>query len=434
MHEKPSILAPRVTNPRSHVPPIGKLPTPQLIPAPLWLCAEMAWSLHRDRGWYLPFGIMNTPLPFLVFVLLCGVASGQQYLLLSATKDKPLASYKIKGTRGELSLYDQVSLPGNGGPMAVSEDERFFYVESRVKMEGEKKEKPYLLTYALSGGEIRKVGQVEAKYRTCSMDVDVGGTRLLCAHYGEGAITSWEIGKDRALTGKMVQEIETAPRAHFVTTDPTGRYVYVPHTSPNAVYQFNLGYDGQITPLDPPFAKGPDTENRYHEPRHLVHHPALHCVYTSNERGGGISMWKHNHRTGQLRLRQTLSTLPEGYPEKGGAAADVHITPNGKFVYVSNRDYSKRGKEGTPQSTIAGFRANEHSGRLEPIGIFPTEHAPRSFCIDKTGRFMYVAGQHTNKLAAYVIDDQTGELTLVQTYNTPEAPIWVTVVNNHIEK
>ncbi len=145
-------------------------------------------------------------------------------------------------------------------------------------------------------------------------------------------------------------------------------------------------------------------------------------------------MWKHNPRNGQLKLRQTLTTLPEGYPEKGGAAADIHITPDGKFAYVSNRDYTKRTEGEGPRSTIAGFAINESSGRLEPIGLFPTEHAPRSFCIDRTGRFMYVAGQHTDKLAGYMIDPETGELTLVQTYNTPKEPIWVTVVNDHVEK
>jgi 6-phosphogluconolactonase len=377
---------------------------------------------------------MNTPLPFLVFVLLCSAASAKQFLLMSANKDTALGSYLVKPGRGELSLYDQVSLPGNGGPIAVSEDERFCYVEARIKPEGEKKEVPHLLTFALENGELRKVGQVEAKYRACALHVDVTGMRLFAAHYSPNVIHSWEIGKDRVLSGKLVQEVKVEEHNHFVTTDPTGRFLYVPHTSPNAIFQFALGYDGMLSPMDPLKALGPDEDHRYHQPRHLAHHPILHCAYSSNERGGGISMWKHNPRNGQLKLRQTLTTLPEGYPEKGGAAADIHITPDGKFAYVSNRDYTKRTEGEAPKSTIAGFAINESSGRLEPIGHFPTEHAPRSFCIDRTGRFMYVAGQHTDKLAGYMIDPETGELTLVQTYNTPKEPIWVTVVNDHVEE
>jgi 6-phosphogluconolactonase len=184
-----------------------------------------------------------------------------------------------------------------------------------------------------------------------------------------------------------------------------------------------------LTALNPPKVEGPDADHRYHEPRHLAFHPKLNKVYTSNERGGGISLWNHDLKTGQLKLEQTLCTLPKDFPEKGGAAADVHVTPNGKFVYVSNRDYSQRPKGESQQSTIAGFRIDTQSGKLSPIGTFPTEHAPRSFCIDKTGNFLFVGGQHTHKLAAYRIDPCSGELTHLQTIDTPKAPIWLTTVN-----
>ena len=143
--------------------------------------------------------------------------------------------------------------------------------------------------------------------------------------------------------------------------------------------------------------------------------------------GGGVSAWSFNEKTGHLSLKQTLSSLPDGY-EGNGAGADVHITPNGKFVYVSNRDYTppRNDPKVKRRDSIAAFRIHPKTGLLTRIGTFPTEHAPRSFCIDLSGKNLYVAGQHVNKLAAYHINQKSGELNRHATYDTKEVPIWIT--------
>ena len=78
------------------------------------------------------------------------------------------------------------------------------------------------------------------------------------------------------------------------------------------------------------------------------------------------------------------------------------------------------------RDSIAAFQINIKTGLLTRIGTFPTEHAPRSFCIDLSGKNLYVAGQHVNKLAAYRIHQETGKLTRFATYETADVPIWVT--------
>ena len=105
--------------------------------------------------------------------------------------------------------------------------------------------------------------------------------------------------------------------------------------------------------------------------------------------------------------------------------ADIHITPDGRFAYVSNRDTTKRKEGESTKDTLAGVSLDPQTGKMKIIGYFPTAHFPRSFCIDLTGRFVYSAGQRSSNLFAYRIDQQTGKLKHFATYETGGVPIWV---------
>ena len=354
--------------------------------------------------------------------------AGNQHLFLAHNRDAALVSYAIDPEEGTLKKHSTLELTGTGGPMSLTRDGHHLYIQGHLRKEGVKQPVPHIFSLTVKSGKFRQVHAAPIKDRTPSIHVDNTGKLLLGAHYGPGKVSVWQIDEQHRCTGELLQEIETAPKAHFVTTDPSNRFAYVPHTSPNAVFQFSLNLKkNKLVPLDPPSVEGPDKDHRYHEPRHYAHHPSLSMGYTSNERGGGISAWIFNEKTGRLTLKQTLSALPKGY-KGNGAAADIHITPNGKFVYVSNRDYTppRNNPKIKRRDSIAAFQINIKTGLLTRIGTFPTEHAPRSFCIDLSGKNLYVAGQHVNKLAAYRIHQETGKLTRFATYETADVPIWVT--------
>ncbi len=352
-------------------------------------------------------------------------ASAGQFLFLSATNDSDLVSFRVDPKSGALTEHARLALPGGGGPMSLAADGKILYVESHVSLEGEKRPIPHIVTLRNDGGSFAQLEVARVDIRSPSIHVDATNRCLLGAHYGDGAVTVWKIDDERRCTGEVTDHHKTEKTAHFITTDPGNRFVYVPHTSPNAIYQFSLDPEkGLLSPLDPPSVSGPDEDHQYHQPRHYAHHPTLAMGFSSNERGGGISSWKFDASTGRLTLAETLSALPPDW-EGNSAAADVHITPDGRFVYVSNRDTRKL-EDGAPtKDTIAAFSIAPETGKLSLVGHYATEHFPRSFCIDTTGNFVYVAGQRTNQLAAYRIDRETGALERIGTYPTGKSPIWV---------
>jgi 6-phosphogluconolactonase len=255
--------------------------------------------------------------------------------------------------------------------------------------------------------------------------VDASGKYLFGAHYGEGEVSVWKINAERQCTGEVSDQHKTATHAHFITTDPTNRFVYVPHTQSNAIFQFAFDAEGgKLTPLDPPLAMGPDSEHQYHQPRHYAHHPTLAMGFTANERGGGISSWKFDSLTGQLSLQKTLSTLPLGW-EGNTFAADIKLTPNGRFAYVSNRDGRKLEADKPYGDSLASFAIDLTTGDMQPIGHTTTARFPRSFCIDTSGNFIYVACELSHQLEAFRVDQNTGTLEKIATYATGKTPIWV---------
>lgn len=269
---------------------------------------------------------MIKTISFLIAILsLVSPVAADQFLFLAAAKDSDLVSYRIDSQSGALIEHARLKLLGVGGPMSLSTDGEMLYVESHVKPEGGEQGKPHIISLRIKHGKFEQIHIAPVSMRSPSIHVDASGKNLLGAHFGDGAVSVWQIDAQRRCTGEQTDEHTTAKHAHFITTDPSNRYVYAPHTEPNAVFQFALDPEkGTLIPLDPPFAPGPDVDHEYHGPRHYAHHPTLHMGFTANERGGGISSWNFDDENGRLSLLETLSSLPADW--EGGVPPPTSIS------------------------------------------------------------------------------------------------------------
>ena len=101
------------------------------------------------------------------------------------------------------------------------------------------------------------------------------------------------------------------------------------------------------------------------------------------------------------------------------AAADLHVTPDGRFLYGSERK----------TSTLAGYRIDPEKGTLSPIGHFPTEKTPRGFNIDPHGGFSALGRLDSNAMTVYPIDPQSGMLTSLKQYPIGQGPNWIEIVD-----
>ena len=136
-------------------------------------------------------------------------------------------------------------------------------------------------------------------------------------------------------------------------------------------------------------------------PRHFAFHPSGKFAYVINELDSTIIAYAFNDEEAALSPLQTLSTLPEDFTGTS-YCADIHVAPNGRFLYGSNRGHN----------SIAIFQIDETSGRLTAKGHQSTlGDFPRNFTLDPAGRFLLAANQNSDSVHVFSIDQETGDLT-----------------------
>ena len=340
-------------------------------------------------------------------------ASAATFVYVGNAESNEVYVLQLDAGSGELSMVDKVTLPGIAKPgpttpMAVSPDRRFLYV-------GVRSEPFTVVGFAIdpASGKVRHVANGPLADSMAYITTDRSGRFLLSASYGGNKVTVNPVGPPGTVQ-PVSQIVATEPNAHAIQADPANRYVLSTSLGGDLVHQFRFDTaDGKLTPNAPPSAGVKAKAG----PRHFVFHPKGAFVYLLNELDASVDVFAYDAASGQLKGVQTLSALPSGFDGKPWAA-DIHVTPDGRFVYASERT----------SSTLAAFKVDPANGTLSPIGHTPTEKQPRGFAIDPTGRYLLAVGQLSHAMSSYRIDAQSGGLTKLKEYPMGKNPNWVEIV------
>jgi 6-phosphogluconolactonase len=310
------------------------------------------------------------------------------FVYVSMAPEKKIQTFRLDPKDGNLTAVEAIAVDGAPGALAVDPQRKFLFASLRTnstlasfRIDAATGKLTPLSTAALPKDE-----------NAAFVGTDRTGRWLISASYAAGKVVVHEI-KDGMIQTPPVQTVTTAKTAHSFTTDRDNQYVFVPHVTPNAVYQFRLDEKtGKLTDAGKA-AGGTDKAG----PRHLAFHPTKSMVYTSDEQGSSITAYEYS--PAGLKPVQTLSTLPADF-KGANTTAEVKVHPSGKFAWVSNRGHD----------SLAGF-AIDNTGKLTALGQTPTEKTPRSFEISPDGRHLFGAGEGSGKLAVYQVDLDTGKLT-----------------------
>jgi 6-phosphogluconolactonase len=358
------------------------------------------------------------PLFFVTALLGAGLfmsaASAATFVYVGNADSQDVTVLELKSS-GDLAPVETTAVPGPakpGGslPLAVSPDKTRLYVGLRNE--------PYsAVTFAIDGktGRLKLAGPGPLADSMAYIVTDRTGKFLLSASYGGNKVTVNPIGADGVVQPAQ-QIIATQPNAHCIVPDPTNHFVLHTSLGGDLVYQEKFdARTGTLTPNDPPSIGIKAKAGA----RHLVFSPNGKVVYLVSELDGSIYVFPWDARTGTLQKEvQVTTSLPKGFDGKPWAA-DIHLTPDGKFLYASERT----------SSTLAAFSVDPKTGMLTSIDSYPTEKQPRGFNIDPTGRYLLAVGQLSNSLTAYAIDKTTGKLSKLKEYPMGKNPNWVEIVS-----
>jgi 6-phosphogluconolactonase len=332
-----------------------------------------------------------------------GTATTFVYVSLSA--EDRIDIYKL-GNQGVLTHCGVTDTPGDPGGIAVHPSKKFLVAAMR--------DAGKLVSFAINpnDGSLMKINEIAVDVDPAYVEYDKTGRYLLTAYYVTGKVAVHALAEDGTISpnGKWYT---TDKNAHAIITDKTNRWAFVPHTGPNAIFQFKFDEStGRLT-TNTTTAKVQFKVNT--GPRHFSLHHNNAFGYCDNEQGSSITAMTFDSSNGTLAPMQTLTTIPADFT-KPNTCARMELHPNGKFLYASNRGHD----------SIAGFEIDSADGKLTPIGNFPTEKTPRGFSIDPSGKFLVAAGESADLLAVYSIEGN-GRLKRIGTYPTGSKPWWVTM-------
>jgi 6-phosphogluconolactonase len=322
--------------------------------------------------------------------------------------------FALDEDRGALAPLDVVAVPGHSGPspsnlpMAFGPDRTTLYAALRTP--------PFPVTaFAVeaASGKLAARGTAPLPAPMAYIAVGRGGRTLLGASYVEGLVSVSAITSD-GVQAPPVQVLPTPPKAHCIVRGRRDDVVYATTVDGNAILVFRQeettdAATGELEPAQPDRVVCRPGAG----PRPLALPPRLAMLYCVNETAGTFAAFAVDD-DGALHELQYETLMPAGFT--GNArAADLHVTPDGRFAYASVR----------ATNVIGAFRIDAASGRLSRIALIDVEGSPRSFAIDPHGRFLICAGQTDNVVAVYAIDRDGGMLTRTQRISVPENPSWV---------
>lgn len=311
---------------------------------------------------------------------------------------------------GALEEIERFAVGGTVMPLAVSPDRRRLYASIRS-------EPCRVLSLAIdaASGRLSELGSVPLPASMCWISTDPSGRFLLSASYGSSLVAVSPIGAD-GVAGPAQQTVATEANAHSIRVDPTSRFAFAACLGGGVVRQMRFdAASGRLDANDPPAWHARPGAG----PRHFVFHPTLSLVYLLDELDASIDVLDLDRERGVLSgARQVASALPPGFAAGAPWAADLHLTPDGRFLYASERR----------SSTIASFAVDATTGALAPIASTPTESEPRGFAIAPDGRSLVAVGQASHRLSRYAIDPMTGALAKRGEQVVGTNPNWVEIV------
>jgi 6-phosphogluconolactonase len=352
------------------------------------------------------------------------------FVYVSNAEDGDIGMYTLKPD-GSLQPGEHFKAEKLVMPMAVSPDKRFLVAAVRSK--------PYqAYSYDIDAGSgaLKLTGTGPLAESVPYISLDRSGRFLLGASYGANLVSVNPVGADGRV-GEPLQVIPTARNAHSIRTDNTNRFAFAPHLGTDQVFEFLFDEKtGHLTANTPPVLQLKQNSG----PRHLIFSADNRFVYLLNELTGMVTTLSLDANTGLLKELDSVSVLPPdsklvpgmprgavGTPTANQAprntdndiwAADLHLTPNGRFLYASERT----------TSTLGSFRVDGTTGKLTYLGSTPTEKQPRGFAIDPTGRFVVVSGEKSDTVSSYAIDAESGALKPIGHYPTGKGANWVEIV------
>lgn len=295
--------------------------------------------------------------------------------------------------------------------LTVSNDNQYLYAVSKDGENGG------VTSFTIDNqtGDLTKLNsRSSAGSPPCHVSIKSDNSNVVTANYHTKKVESYLTNSDGSLQsttdvaehdGSGPHERQEKPHMHFAGFTPDEKFVIAIDLGSDNIITYKAE-EGKLTRVHT-FETKPGSG-----PRHIAFHPNASIAYVMTELSSEVIVLSYNEADGSFTEKQTIKAIPSDFEDTNDGSA-IHISKDGKFVYVANRGHN----------SIAVFAVDEANGELTLIEWVSTEgNWPRDFVLDPTEKFLVASNQKSGTLTLFQRDEQTGKLTAVQTdVAAPEA-------------
>lgn len=337
--------------------------------------------------------------------------------------------YKFDAETGSLSKIQTVKNVVEPSFLTIDKSRKFLYAVNETEdYEGKKSGAVSAFAIDHETGGLKFLNKVASLGGApCHLSVSENEKFVFVANYSGGNVSVFPIDEDGKLGASVDMQQHSgsgankkrqdSAHAHSINLDEKNEFAIVCDLGVDKVFIYELDKKtGHLTPNP--------AQNFYQTkagagPRHFAFHKNGKLAFLIHELDMTISSLRYDHEKGTLAEIQTVSTLPENASRAGVSCADIHVSPDGKFLYGSNRGHN----------SIVVYKIDEKTGTLEYV-----EHAstggknPRNFAIAPNGKFLLAANQSSDSIIVFSIDEETGKLTQTANKATISMPVCLKLI------
>lgn len=342
-------------------------------------------------------------------------------------KSEGIYLYKLDANTGELTKVNVTQVKDNPSFLTLDPQKRYLYAVNEIgDYQGKKSGAVSAFAVDQKSGKLTLINQQPTLGGApCYITIDKTGKHVLVSNYLGGNVVLFPIGVNGSLgasadmhqhKGSSVNEKrQKEPHAHCIVLDPANKFAFSADlgTDKIMIYRFDAS-TGKLTPNQPASV----STKLGAGPRHVTFHPNGKYAFVINELNSTLTSYSYDAAKGSLTEVVTLSTLPKGFSGEN-YCADIHVSPDGKFIYGSNRGHD----------SIVVFGFDQSSGKLTYVENVSTGGKwPRNFALDPSGKILLVANQNTDNIVTFKVNSKTGKLTPTGKVTQVPAPVCLQVV------
>lgn len=284
--------------------------------------------------------------------------------------------------------------------LSLSEDKKYVYSVN----ENGNESKVSSFNYDFKNNTIKLLNQQDSKGADpCYITNDE--KNVLVANYSGGSLSVFKKNPDGSLTdakqviqlfGKSINpKRQESPHAHMVQFSPDKNFVLVTDLGSDKVlvYKYNPNSNDKILTLKQKYAVKEGSG-----PRHFTFSKNGKYLYLLQELDASLTVFRF--QSGTLKKIQETKLVKPDFEGKNGAA-DIHISPDGYFLYATNR--------GTANEIVC-FRIQKNGTLNYKYSKSTLGKTPRNFAIDPEGNYLLVANQDSDYISIFRINKLTGDL------------------------